>query len=117
MEDVEEVEVLEQTADRQVSRWVGNVKQFNRRIQWTEEDFWDPQARRCEFRQIEGDFSAYSGVWEFRAVPEGTEAYLQITYEYNIPLIGPLIKKIVHKMMQQNIDSMLAALKAEAEKG
>ncbi len=27
MEDVEEVEVLEQTADRQVSRWVGNVKQ------------------------------------------------------------------------------------------
>ncbi|MFP3903789.1 MAG: SRPBCC family protein, partial [Armatimonadota bacterium] len=30
MDDVEEVEILEKTPDRQVSRWVGVVKEFNR---------------------------------------------------------------------------------------
>ncbi len=116
MDDVEEVAILEQTPERQVSRWVGVVKEFNRRIRWTEEDFWDQENRVCDFELIEGDFSAYRGRWEFRPASEGTEAYLRVEYDYNIPLIGALIKKILLKKMQQNIDSMLAALKAEAEK-
>ena len=115
MADVESVEILEDDPPRRVSRWVGAVKEFNRTIQWTEEDYWDDEAYVCTFRQLEGDFSKYQGRWEFVAVPEGTKMYLEVEYEYNIPLIGALIKNLLRKKMQQNTDSMLAALKARAE--
>jgi ribosome-associated toxin RatA of RatAB toxin-antitoxin module len=115
MADVEEVEILEQTPERQVSRWVGHVKQLNRRIRWTEEDFWNEEKRECTFEQIEGDYSLFRGRWEFREVEGGTEAYMQIEYEYAVPLIGNLIKGVILKLTQQNIDGMLAGLKQRAE--
>ncbi len=115
MDDVEEVEILEKTPDRQMSRWVGVVKEFNRTIQWTEEDFWDDEEYVCDFTMTEGDFSAYSGTWEFHDTGGGTEVRLEVIYEYDIPLIGNLIKGILKKKMQQNCDSMLAAIKQKAE--
>ena len=117
MEDVAEVEILEQTPDRQVSRWVGLIKELNRQIKWTEEDFWDEATRTCQFHMLEGDFSAYGGSWKFEPEGAGCRATLVVEYEYNVPLIGALIKSLLQKKMQQNCDSMLAALKAEAEKG
>ena len=117
MEDVAEVEILERTPERQVSRWVGVVKEFNRQIKWTEEDFWNEADHSCEFRMIEGDFSEYSGTWSFAAEGEGTRATLVINYAYNVPLIGARIQSVLKKKMQQNCDSMLQAIKAEAEKG
>jgi len=117
MEDVAEVEILEQTAQRQVSRWVGVIKELNRKIRWTEEDFWDEEARTCQFSMLEGDFTSYGGTWKFQPQGEGCLAALVVEYEYNVPLIGPLIKNLLQKKMQQNCDSMLVALKAEAEKG
>jgi len=115
MEDVDEVEILEQTEERQVSRWAAAVKEFNRQIRWTEEDFWNAEDRSCEFRMIEGDFSEYSGTWKFEPAGEGTKATLVVNYAYNVPLIGALIQGVLKKKTQQNIDSMLAAIKAEAE--
>ena len=117
MADVEEVAVLQQTPDgKQLSRWVGVVKEFGRKIVWEEEDDWDDEAHVCAFRQTEGDFSLYQGVWRFWADGEGTEITLQLEYEYDVPLIGDLIKGLLKRKMQQNADNMLAALKEEAEK-
>lgn len=116
MDDVVEVEIIEQTEERQVSRWVGLIEEFNRTLKWTEEDYWDPETRSCRFEMIEGDFTAYSGTWTFEEDNGTTVAKLIVDYEYAIPLIGPLIKKLLHKKVQQNCDNMLAAIKAEAEK-
>lgn len=116
MDDVREVTILEQTEGRQVSRWVGEVKEFKRTIQWTEEDFWNKEQRRCDFKLIEGDLSAYEGYWTFTETPDGgTEVFLSITYEYDVPLIGALIQGLLKKKMQGNSDSMLAAIKQKAE--
>lgn len=117
MDDVVEVEITERTEDRQVSRWVGLIEEFNRTLTWTEEDYWDAETRSCRFEMIEGDFTAYGGSWIFEEDNGGTVAKLTVDYEYAIPLIGPLIKKLLHKKVQQNCDNMLAAIKAEAEKG
>lgn len=118
MEDVESVEILEQTPERQVSRWGSVIKEFNRTINWTEEDYWDEEARTCRWEQTEGDFSKYEGTWEFLAEGEdATVAKLEIDYEYNVPLIGALIQSLVKKKMQGNVDSMLAAIKDRAEQG
>ena len=115
MPDVESVEILEDDPLRRVSHWTSAVKEFNRTIEWTEEDYWDDAAHVCTFAQREGDFSEYSGRWEFVEVPEGTDVRLQVQYDYAIPLIGALIKNLLRKKMQQNTDAMLAALKEEAE--
>lgn len=117
MEDVEEVKILEQTPERQVSRWVAVIKEMHRTISWTEEDFWDEEEHVCVFHQTEGDFTSYGGRWEFVAEGENTGVRLQLEYEYHVPLVGALIQKILRKKMQQNCDSMLAALKKEAEAG
>ena len=116
MDDVREVKIIEQTEHRQVSHWVGEVKEFKRTIQWTEEDFWNEADRRCEFKLIEGDLSAYEGYWTFTETADGgTEVLLSITYEYDVPLIGNLIQGLLRKKMQGNSDSMLAAIKQKAE--
>lgn len=115
MEDVREVRVLEQTPERQVSRWVGVIKELRRTITWTEEDFWDEEQRLCTFRQTEGAFTAYGGRWEFLPEGENTRVRLRVDYEYHVPLIGARIQNLLRKKMQANTDAMLAALKAEAE--
>ncbi len=115
MDDVEEVEILEQTPERQVSRWVGVIKEFKRTITWTEEDFWDDEQHTCRYQQLEGDYSEYGGTWSFKETDAGTEVELVVNYEYDVPLIGKLIKGLLLKKMQQNCDSMLAAIKAKAE--
>ncbi|MGC9317295.1 MAG: type II toxin-antitoxin system RatA family toxin [Armatimonadota bacterium] len=115
MDDVVEVEILEQTPERQVSRWVGLIKEFNRTIEWTEEDFWDAEERSCRFRMLEGDFTAYEGTWLFEEVDGRTVANLSVDYEYDVPLIGPLIKKLLHRKVQENCDNMLEAIRRKAE--
>ena len=117
MDDVVEVTILERTPERQVSKWVGLIKEFNRKINWTEEDFWNEEARTCEFRMLEGDYTSYSGTWSFEAEGEGCAATLVVNYEYSVPLLGPLIKNLLLKKMQSNCDSMLGAIKAKAEHG
>ena len=116
MDDVVEVEILERTEERQVSRWVGLIEEFNRTLKWTEEDFWSEEERSCRFEMLEGDFTAYGGDWTFEEDNGGALVKLTVDYEYAIPLIGPLIKKLLHRKVQQNCDNMLAAIKTEAEK-
>ena len=115
MADVQSVEILEDDLPRRVSRWTGVIKEFNRTIEWTEEDYWDDKDHVCTFAQLEGDFSQYRGCWTFSEVPEGTKMQIEVEYGYNIPLIGALIKNLLRKKMQQNTDAMLAALKQKAE--
>jgi len=117
MADVVEVEILEQTPERQVSRWVGLIKELNRKINWTEEDFWDEESRSCAFRMLEGDYTSYGGGWKFEPEGDGCLVTLVVDFKYEVPLVGALIKNLLKKKMQENCDSMLAALKAEAEKG
>ena len=117
MEDVEEVTILEQTPERQVSHWVGAIKELRRTITWTEEDFWNEEEHVCVFRQTEGDFTDYSGQWEFAPEGEGTRVRLRVDYEYNVPLVGALIQNLLRKKMQANTDAMLEAIKREAEAG
>lgn len=116
--DVKSVRIVEQSADRQVSEWVGLVQagQVSIEMKWTEEDFWDEATHTCRWRQIKGDFQQYDGVWTFHETPDGTEMRMAIDYRYDVPLIGPLIKSLVARLMKANADAILSALKAQAEK-
>ncbi|NCO32599.1 MAG: hypothetical protein AUJ92_06115 [Armatimonadetes bacterium CG2_30_59_28] len=118
MPDIESVKIVKDDGrGRTVSEWVGKIRQFNRTLKWTEEDFWNDTERVCEFKQTKGDFTEYGGVWRFSPSkePNATEIELQVDYVFDIPLIGNLIKAVLQKLVQQNADSILQALKKHAE--
>ena len=117
MPDVKSVKVLERSEDgqRTVSKWEAPVKEFKMTVKWTEEDVWDDQARTCDFKLLEGDYSKYSGVWTFTDLGGRTRFDSQIEVEYNVPLIGPLIKGLIAKKMKENVDNMLQAIKQKVE--
>ncbi len=115
--NVDKVTIRSRDGSTTVSEWAGKVPEFNRRIAWVEEDEWDDTARRCTFRLLSGDWDRYDGVWSFAPEGDGTRIVLTITYEYNVPLIGPLIRKLLHKLVARSADETLAGLRAMAEEG
>lgn len=119
MPDLKKVTILEKSPDgcRIKSEFVGYIKDFKVTMKWTEEDEWDEQAKTCKFKLVKGDFKSYSGLWTFEPADGGTKYTSVIEFEYEIPLIGPIIKTLVARLMKQNVDNMLAAIKQKAEGG
>ena len=104
--------------DRVVSEWVGVVPKFGTAIRWTEEDVWDQAAGTCAFQQLKGDYKQLEGVWTFAEEgPETTRFSSVLDYEIEIPLVGPLIKAIVKRAVQDNLDATLRAIKRRCEDG
>jgi len=112
--NVEQVTVREREGARIVTEWVGLVPEFKRTIKWTEEDEWDDDAHTCRFRALEGDWDLYQGEWSFAEEGGETRARLRIEYEYNVPLIGPLIRKLLHKLVERNARETLEGLRRRA---
>ena len=118
MPDVESVTVAERSADgsRSVTDWVAVASDFKLKVRWTEEDLWDDAAHTCRFQQLKGDYTAYGGLWTFIAEGAGvTRFQSEIDYELDIPLIGPLLKAVVARLMRDNTQKILDAIKARAE--
>lgn len=110
----ERVQTKEPPGERTVTEWVGLVPEFRRTIRWREEDVWDDTALTCQFRCLSGDWDKYQGSWSFRPEGDGTRAELSIEYEYNVPLIGALIKQLLRKLVQRNAEETLEGLRRRA---
>lgn len=111
--DVDSVKVLEDDgAGHSVTQWRGTISvgPLTRQIGWTERDSWDSAAQTCTFELVEGDMKQYSGVWTFTPQDNGTLVELRVRFELGIPLLGPLVNRIVDQIMQHNCDDLLAAL-------
>ena len=114
MPDLESVTVLERRGDvPTVTEWVGVVE--GRRIHWVEEDAWDDVRHLCRFRQREGDFERYEGVWTFTPEADGTRTAITVDFEFGIPLIGGLLSALLRVKMKENLDGMLSALRGQLE--
>ena len=119
MPDVKSIRVLERSDDGllTVVEWVGDLPEFKTTVKWVEEDLWDPADHTCRFTLVRGDFKTYGGLWRFTLENAGTRFDSEVEYEYDIPLIGPLIKGLIRKKMQENVDRLQAAMKARMEGG
>lgn len=115
MGDVKSLTIVERQGSRVVSDWVGVVPQFMLKVRWRQEDLWDDDAHDCTFRQISGDYDRLSGFWRFREENGGTRFESEVDYEYNVPGLGPLVKKVVHGIVRKNVDGILDAIKRRAE--
>ncbi|RIH87494.1 Polyketide cyclase / dehydrase and lipid transport [Meiothermus luteus] len=109
LKDVETLEVLEDTGSTSRTRFVAVA--MGKKVQWIEEERWFDSELRNEFESTEGDFDLYQGTWTFLPEGEGTKAALRLEYELNIPIFGGLLQKLVKKLMQENVEGLLAGLK------
>jgi len=118
MPDVEEVKVLERRDDgySRIS-WVGHARvgSIDKLVRWVEEAWWDEPTLTSKFEQVEGDYKHYRGDWAFIPLDKGTRIRLTVDFDLGLPLIGPMIVKLLDRVMQNNIDGMLRAIKDRAQ--
>ncbi|MEO6991154.1 MAG: aromatase/cyclase [Candidatus Baltobacteraceae bacterium] len=114
MPDVESVTVLERNGARIVTRWKTLVEEAP--IEWTEEDLFDDEALRVDYRLIEGDLDRFDGAWTFVDGDGRTRVTLGVDYDFGVPTLAELIGPTLHKKVRENSEMMLAALKERAEK-
>ena len=115
MEDVESLEIVEREGDRVVSDWVGVVPTFGLRIRWRQEDVWDDEGRTCSFRQLKGDYDLFEGRWSLTEQDGGTRFDSTLNYEYSVPGLGALVKKVIHNIVVKNMEGVLGSIKQRAE--
>lgn len=115
MKDVKSLEIVERDGNRIVSDWVGIIPQFMLKVRWQQEDIWDDQAHHCRFRQTKGDYDKLEGDWRFSEENGGTRFDSVLDYEYNVPTLGPLLKKVIFAIVVKNMQSVLDAIKTRAE--
>jgi ribosome-associated toxin RatA of RatAB toxin-antitoxin module len=114
MPDVETVSVLERHADHWITRWKTLVEEAP--IEWTEEDRFDDDTLRINYKLIEGDLDKFEGAWIFEERDGVTHVVLGVDYDFGVPTLAELIGPTLEKKVKENSEMMLAALKAEAEK-
>lgn len=115
MKDVKSLTIIEEDGPRVVSDWVGVVPQFMLKVRWKQEDIWDDATHVCRFKQLEGDYDKMEGTWTFAAKDGGTQFDSFVDYEYNVPTLGPLVKKVIHAIVTKNLEGVLGAIKERSE--
>jgi ribosome-associated toxin RatA of RatAB toxin-antitoxin module len=118
MADLQSLTVLERSPDesRTVTAWVGIIQAFKMKIKWTQEDLWNAQTHRDDFKMLQGDMDRMEGYWQFEPTGTGRTRFLSVVdYDFNVPMVGPMVKGLVKKLMTENLQSTLEAIKARAE--
>jgi ribosome-associated toxin RatA of RatAB toxin-antitoxin module len=115
MKAVESLVVTERDGGRVVADWVGLITQFNMKVRWTQEEIWDDANTRSTFRQLKGDYDKMEGSWVFIAENNGTRFNQFLDYEYNVPTLGALVKKLVLHLVKSQLEAASEAVKARAE--
>ncbi len=117
MKAVVSLDIVERDENRVVADWVGLVKQFNLKVRWTQEDIWDDATTSSKFRQVKGDYDKMEGTWKFLEENGGTRFDQFLDYEYNVPTLGPLVKKLVLYLFRTQLEAAGEAIKQRAEQG
>ena len=114
MPDVESVSVLERHPTHILTRWKTLVEEAP--IEWIEEDRFNDEALRIDYKLLEGDLDKFEGAWTFAENGSSTHVVLGVDYDFGVPTLAELIGPTLQKKVKENSEMMLAALKAEAEK-
>jgi uncharacterized membrane protein len=114
MKEVLSVTPVERDRARLVADWVGVIPTFGLKVRWRQEDVWDDVNHTSHFRQLSGDYDRLEGDWKFRDENGGTRFDQRLDYEYNVPTLGPLVKKVIHSIVVKNLEAINAAFKNQA---
>ena len=114
MPDVESVTVVERKPGAVLTRWKTLVEEAP--IEWTEEDRFDDDGLRIDYKLLEGDLDKFEGAWTFSQDGGSTHVVLGVEYDFGVPTLAQLIGPTLERKVRENSEMMLAALKREAER-
>ena len=106
MKEVQSVTPVERDGARFVADWVGVVPTFGLKVRWRQEEIWNDATHASKFRQLQGDYDRLEGEWTFTQEQEGTRFSQRLDYEYNVPTLGPLVKKVIHSIVVKNLEAI-----------
>lgn len=115
MKEVQSLTIVERDGGRVVSDWVGIIPTFGLKVRWRQEEQWDDATHSSRFHQVSGDYDKLEGTWSFREENGGTRFDQFMEYEYNVPTLGPLVKKVIFNIVKNNLESVNAGFKQRAE--
>jgi coenzyme Q-binding protein COQ10 len=113
MPDVESITVLERRPNGTLTRWKTLVEEAP--IEWTEDDRFDDENLRIDYKLLEGDLDKFEGSWSFTETGGQTHVVLGVDYDFGVPTLAELIGPTLERKVRENSEMMLAALKREAE--
>jgi coenzyme Q-binding protein COQ10 len=113
MPDVESVKVLERHPEYILTRWKTLVEEAP--IEWTEEDRFDDETLRIDYKLLEGDLDKFEGAWTFAENGGQTHVVLGVDFDFGVPTLAELIGPTLERKVRENSEMMLQALKQEAE--
>lgn len=115
MKEVQSLTIVERESGRVVSDWVGIIPTFGLKVRWRQQEEWDDATHASRFHQVSGDYDKLEGTWKFREENGGTRFDQFLEYEYNVPTLGPLVKKVIFNIVKNNLESVNAGFKQRAE--
>ena len=115
MKDVVSITPIEREGNRLIADWVGLIPQFRLKVRWRQEEDWDDASHTSHFKQIKGDYDRLEGTWKFTEENGGTRFEQHLDYDYNVPTLGPLVKKVIYSIVVKNLNNISSAFKERAE--
>ncbi|MCD4783733.1 MAG: SRPBCC family protein [Candidatus Eremiobacteraeota bacterium] len=113
MRDVEEVNVLEKNGSSTMTEWVTNIE--GTPIIWTEEDKFDDENLKIQYKLIEGDLEKFEGEWNFLKKDTGCLVVLSVDYDFGMPSLTELIGPTLETKVRENSEMMLQGMKKKIE--
>jgi ribosome-associated toxin RatA of RatAB toxin-antitoxin module len=114
MKEVQSVTPVERDGSRFVADWVGIIPTFGLKVRWRQEEIWDDAGHSSVFRQLSGDYDQLEGTWQFSEENGGTRFVQHLDYEYNVPTLGPLVKRVIHSIVVKNLEAINEAFARRA---
>jgi ribosome-associated toxin RatA of RatAB toxin-antitoxin module len=108
MKNIERLTVLSRAEHMAQTRWDATLD--GRKLTWTEEDMYDQEARRIEYRLIEGDFSEMTGNWQVEDTADGCTVTLNVSFAFGIPMLAMFVEPILKRKLEENSHMLLEGI-------
>ncbi|AZC26524.1 SRPBCC family protein [Pseudomonas sessilinigenes] len=91
-----------------LSAWEVNFQ--NGILKWQERDRFDPEQRRIQFEQFEGDIEHFSGCWQVCPKNHGSLLIFEAQFDLGIPMLADMLDPIAQQAIEENIRSIIHGL-------
>ena len=116
IKNIESVKIIKRTSNNEIlSEWKVDID--GAPAEWKQQDVFDDENFKIEFRMLEGDYDKYIGRWEILDASRGSKINLTTEFDWGIPNLEKFVGYILARKAKKNLKGMLMAVKKELEKG
>ena len=123
MPHIKNIRKLEENKEHTYSKteWVLDVPlpKILGEVSWIKDAHWNDTVRKCDIslnRDSRGIVKKIKGLWKFTPCPEGTDMSMNMDLTVKHFLIGSNITMMIDTLFRKNMESLMLAIGAAAEK-